>query len=348
MLTTKQGLNFAAIKQLIAQRVANAMTAYKANRNSKNRVNNETSGSAGGEVCHVHLAGRCTDLVECLCKMETELWNLSVKGTDIVGYTKCFQELALLYPTMVTPEYKKIKRSCDLRLQKVKGEGFVGMLLFAIRFWKEAVSSWESIWLSGGEARQDPNVVMGTFLINNRYASILFDTGADKSFVSTAFSPLINIALTALDVKYTIELADGKLVGTDTIIRGCTLNFPNRPFNIDLMPIELESFDVIIGMDWLSKYHVVIVFYEKLVRLPYGNETLTIQGDRSEYKHITTYRKVSMCSWHTLRRRRMKKSQRRSDLRTFPMFTDFLDVYPERFTGLRHLGQVDFKSILVP
>ncbi|GJZ60413.1 hypothetical protein Tco_0616229 [Tanacetum coccineum] len=43
-------------------------------------------------------------------KMETELWNLSVKGTDIVGYTKCFQELALLYPTMVTPEYKNIKR----------------------------------------------------------------------------------------------------------------------------------------------------------------------------------------------------------------------------------------------
>ncbi|GKD65325.1 retrovirus-related pol polyprotein from transposon TNT 1-94, partial [Tanacetum coccineum] len=69
------------------------------------------------------------------------------------------------------------------------------------------------------EARLDPNVVMGTFLINNRYASILFDTGADRSFVSTAFSPLINIALTALDVKYTIELADGKLVGTDTISR---------------------------------------------------------------------------------------------------------------------------------
>ncbi|GJS56975.1 putative reverse transcriptase domain-containing protein, partial [Tanacetum coccineum] len=71
---------------------------------------------------------------------------------------------------------------------------------------------------SKGEARQDPNVVMGTFLINNRYASILFDTGADKSFVSIATSPLINIALTALDVKYAIKLADGKLVGTDTLI----------------------------------------------------------------------------------------------------------------------------------
>ncbi|GJV29991.1 reverse transcriptase domain-containing protein [Tanacetum coccineum] len=45
-----------------------------------------------------------------LQKMETELWNLSVKGTDIIGYTRRFQELALLYPSMVTPKYKKFER----------------------------------------------------------------------------------------------------------------------------------------------------------------------------------------------------------------------------------------------
>ncbi|GKA97496.1 putative reverse transcriptase domain-containing protein [Tanacetum coccineum] len=122
------------------------------------------------------------------------------------------------------------------------------------------------------------------FLLNNHYASMLFDFGADRSFVSTTFSSLINVVPTILDVRYAIELANEKVVGSDTILRGCTLNLLNHPFNIDLMPLELGSFDVIIGMDWLLKYHVVIICDEKIGRIPYGNEVLTIQGDRSEVR----------------------------------------------------------------
>ncbi|GJW50115.1 putative reverse transcriptase domain-containing protein [Tanacetum coccineum] len=89
--------------------------------------------------------------------------------------------------------------------------------------------------------------------LKQRYASILFDTGTDRSFISSAFSSLIDIAQTPLENSYYVELADGKIVGVDTIMRGCTLNFLNHPFNIDLMPVELGSFDVIIGMDWLRR-----------------------------------------------------------------------------------------------
>nr|GEV90436.1 putative reverse transcriptase domain-containing protein [Tanacetum cinerariifolium] len=92
----------------------------------------------------------------------------------------------------------------------------------------------------------DANVVTGKFLLNNHCALILFDTGADKSFVSTAFSSLININPSTLDYSYDVELADGQIIGVNTIIRDCTLNFLNHPFNIDLMPVELGSFDVII------------------------------------------------------------------------------------------------------
>nr|GEV60714.1 hypothetical protein [Tanacetum cinerariifolium] len=100
----------------------------------------------------------------------------------------------------------------------------------------------------------DSKVVTGTFLLNNRYASILFDTCTDRSFVSTAFSSLIDIFPSTLDHDYDV-LADGKIIRVNTILHGCTINFLNHPFNIDLMPVELGSFDVIIGMDWLLKYH---------------------------------------------------------------------------------------------
>nr|GFB87243.1 hypothetical protein [Tanacetum cinerariifolium] len=90
----------------------------------------------------------------------------------------------------------------------------------------------------------DANVVTGTLLLNNRYASILFDTGADGSFVSTTFSTQINIAPATLDYYYDVELADGRIIRLNTILRGCTLNLLNHPFNIDLMPVELVEFQI--------------------------------------------------------------------------------------------------------
>ncbi|GJS74404.1 putative reverse transcriptase domain-containing protein [Tanacetum coccineum] len=136
------------------------------------------------------------------------------------------------------------------------------------------------------------NVVTGTFLINNHYASILFDTGADRSFISTTFSSLLNIIPTILDHGYDVELADDKIIGVNTIIRGCTLNFLNHPFNIDLMPVELSSFDVIIGMDWLTKYLAVIVCDEKIVRIPFGNEILIFRVFPEDLPGIPPARQV--------------------------------------------------------
>ncbi|GJS49354.1 putative reverse transcriptase domain-containing protein [Tanacetum coccineum] len=164
------------------------------------------------------------------------------------------------------------KRDCPKLKNKDGGNGNAQDWVYAVRNAEKR-----------GNASGNPyaNVVTGTFLLNNHYASILFDTSADRSFISTAFSSLINIAPTPLENCYDVELADGKLVGIDTIIRGCTLNFLDHPFNIDLMPVELGSFDVIIGMDWLRRCHAVIVCDEKLVQVPYGNETLTFCGNES-------------------------------------------------------------------
>nr|GEV55154.1 hypothetical protein [Tanacetum cinerariifolium] len=110
--------------------------------------------------------------------------------------------------------------------------------------------------IGGGGASLDSNVVMATFLINNHYAFILFDSGADRSFMSTTFSALLDVIPSTLDIR---------LLG--------------NPFNINLMPVELGSFDVVIGMDWLAKYHAVIVCDEKIVRVSYGDEVLIIEGD---------------------------------------------------------------------
>ncbi|GKF49559.1 putative reverse transcriptase domain-containing protein [Tanacetum coccineum] len=124
----------------------------------------------------------------------------------------------------------------------------------------------------GGDANLGSNTIAGTFLLNDHHAYMLFDSGTDKSFISNTFSALLDIIPSALDVSYAIELADGRTSETITVLRGCTLGLLRNPFNIDLMPIDLGSFDVFIGMDWLVKNHSVIVCDEKIVRIPYGNE----------------------------------------------------------------------------
>nr|GFA70202.1 hypothetical protein [Tanacetum cinerariifolium] len=139
----------------------------------------------------------------------------------------------------------------------------------------------------------DSNIVTGTFLLNNLYDSIVFDTGADRSFVSTTFSSQIDITPTALDHYYDVELADGRKNGLNTIFGGCTLNVLNHPFNIGLIPVELGSFDAIIGMDWLAKYEDVIVCAEKIVHIPCGNKTLIVRGDGSDQGNETRLNIIS-------------------------------------------------------
>ncbi|GKC30190.1 putative reverse transcriptase domain-containing protein [Tanacetum coccineum] len=128
--------------------------------------------------------------------------------------------------------------------------------------------------------KQGTNVVTGTFLLNNRYASVLFDLGSDKSFMNTRFSHLIDINPDRLDISYEVELADGKVVSTNTVLRGCTLNLVNHLFEIDLMPIELGAFDVIVMMGWLSEHDAVIVCGKKVVRIPCRNKMLIVEGDK--------------------------------------------------------------------
>ncbi|GJX36278.1 hypothetical protein Tco_0247835 [Tanacetum coccineum] len=144
-----------------------------------------------------------------------------------------------------------------------------------------------------------PNVVTGTFLLNNRYASILFDLGSDRSFVNTRFSSLLDIKPIKIEDSYEVELADGRVLGT---------------------------FDVIIGMDWLVNHDVIIICGKKVVRIPYGNKTLIVEGD----KGVSQLMVISCIKAHV------------------PVIRDFPNVFPEELPGLPLLRQVEFQIDLVP
>ncbi|GJU07738.1 putative reverse transcriptase domain-containing protein, partial [Tanacetum coccineum] len=313
-------------------------------------------------------------------KLEVELWNLKVIGTDVTGYNQRFQKLALLCVRMFPEESDKVERlrtrgSLKTLLETIKTNNDkktrgrtlaeptlqdlviinriqdlnlcvpIAITTITVHVLQNATSATNLVTWGvivevlrvlirvvtkeevgqvktdcpklkknnnnhGNQVRNahapakvyvvghagtnpDSNVVTGMFLLNNRYASILFDTGADRSFVSTAFSSQIDITPSTLDHYYDVELADRRIIGLNTILRGCTLNLLIHPFNINLMPVELGSFDAIIGMDWLAKYQAIIVCAEKIVRIPWGNETLIVHGDGSNQGNETRLNIIS-------------------------------------------------------
>ncbi|GJS04076.1 putative reverse transcriptase domain-containing protein [Tanacetum coccineum] len=171
------------------------------------------------------------------------------------------------------------------------------------------------------------NVVTGTFLLNNRYAFVLFDSGFNRSFVDTRFSSMLDIDPVKIGASYDVELVNGRVVSTNTILKGRTLNLVNHVFEIDLMPIELGTFDVIIGMYWLVKHNAVIVCGEKVVRIPYGNKMLIVESDKD-----VSRLKVISCI----------KAQ------DVPIIRDLPEVFPKELPGLPPPRQVEFRIDLVP
>ncbi|GJW33970.1 putative reverse transcriptase domain-containing protein [Tanacetum coccineum] len=322
-------------------------------------------------------------------KLEVELWELKVKGTDVIGYNQHFQELALLCGRMFPEESDKIEKYVgglpDMIHESVvasKPKTMQEATEMAIEVMDKRIYTFADLGhfardcrsttnannannqrgtgsgqkptcfecgvqghfkreclklknnnnrgnqVGGGNApakvyavghsgtNQDSNVVMGRFLLNNRYTSVLFDTGADRSFASTAFSSQVAITPTALDHYYDIELADGRIIGLNIILRGCTLNILNHPFNINLMPVELGSFDAIIGMDWLIKYQAIIVYAEKNVLRP--------PGENKEHYIVSL---VTEATRDTRLGTEDKSKEKR--LEDVPIVRDFPDVFPE-------------------
>nr|GEU36533.1 hypothetical protein [Tanacetum cinerariifolium] len=143
--------------------------------------------------------------------------------------------------------------------------------------------------------------------------------GSDKSFVDTRFSSMLDIDPVKIDASYEVELADGRVVSTNTVLKGYTLNLVNHPFEIDLMPIELGTFDVIIGMYWLFKHDAIIICGEKVVRKPYGNKTLTVKSDKGMSR---------------LKEKRLEDA---------PVIRDFPEVFRDHLPGLPPPRPVEFR-----
>ncbi|GJZ91158.1 putative reverse transcriptase domain-containing protein [Tanacetum coccineum] len=329
-------------------------------------------------------------------KMESELWNLTVKNNDLTTYTQRFQELTMLCTKMVPEEEDRVEKfigglpdniqgnviaaeptrlqdavrmANNLMDQKLKGYAMkndenkrkfdnnqkdnrrqqppfkrqnvrghnVARAYTAgnneRRVYNEPLplcnkSRGKAYVLGGGDANLDSNVVTGMFLLNNHYASVLFDSEDDQSFVSTIFSTLLDIIPDTLDVSYAVELADRRTSKTNTVLRG-------------------------------SNHHAVIVYDEKIVWIPYGDEVLIVQGDRCGKGKNSKLSIISCTKTHKyikkgcliflaqVTKKETEDKSKEKPLEDVPTVRDFPKVIPKDFPGLPAPRKVEFQFDLV-
>ncbi|KAC9449874.1 hypothetical protein E3N88_45822 [Mikania micrantha] len=219
--------------------------------------------------------------------------------------------------------------------------------------WKATNARGRAFEMNAGAAREDPSVVTGTFLVNNQFASILFDTGADLSFVSKEFEPLLGHKSSKLDRRYRIELANGKVIESGDIIKGCTLQLENHSFKIDLIPVELGSFDIVVGMDWLSKNRAEVICFEKVIRLLLSNgEVLVIHGElkKPPLKMINVMKaqKFLRKGYSAFLASIVDTKAEKSKIEEIPIVREYSEVFPEDLPGLPPVRQIEFRIDLVP
>ncbi|GKC24510.1 putative reverse transcriptase domain-containing protein, partial [Tanacetum coccineum] len=152
-------------------------------------------------------------------------------------------------------------------------------------------------------------------------------------FISTEFAPLLNVKPSIVNPGYVIEVADGKKVEVDRIIRDSKLELGNSLFSINLIPLGHGSLDVIVGMDWLSQNKAVIVCHEKVVEIPLeGSGILRVQGERT------------LGAAKALMNAKVDEPK----LSDIYVVRDYVDVFPEDLSGLPPQRQVEFRIDLVP
>ncbi|GKB18208.1 putative reverse transcriptase domain-containing protein, partial [Tanacetum coccineum] len=215
-------------------------------------------------------------------------------GAGHAAYTDRFHELARLVPHLVTPESGMIERS----IKKVEKKGSVGEPSKdrSERGANKRTRTVNAFATTGYLAKDYRGMPRNVNPINARNPTVkacyecgstnharAFMLGAEEARQDPRI--VTTIEPNELGFRCEIEVASGQLVKIDKVIKGCKLEIEGHVFDIDFIPFRHGSFDVIIGMDWLSNYKAEIIYHEKVVRIPLPDgKVLRLLGERPEEK----------------------------------------------------------------
>ncbi|XP_021979133.1 uncharacterized protein LOC110875243 [Helianthus annuus] len=167
----------------------------------------------------------------------------------------------------------------------------------------------ENCWSNNKGNKNKGKIYGGNGNVNGR------GKNQDFSFIYLEFKDMLGLKSTKLDISFTIELANGKLIESDKIVKGCSLELGGRKFKMDLIPVQLGSFDIVIGMDWLSINQAKVCLRKGCIAF---------------LAHI------------------VDKKAKELKLEEIPVVKEFPEVFPEDLPGIPPQRKVEFRIDLIP
>ncbi|GJR15980.1 putative reverse transcriptase domain-containing protein [Tanacetum coccineum] len=200
-------------------------------------------------------------------KMEDEFYHLIVKGNDLKTYVRRFQELATLCPTMVPDSEKMMEVFIGGLPRSIEGN----VTASKPQTLEEAINIAQRLMDQVGHLTKNCRNKGPATGSNLLPVTVTCHACGEKGHYANQCRKTTNN-----NAQGRAYMLRDKNAHQDPNV-GATLTLLNQPFKIDLMSIKLGSFDIVIGMDWLSKYHARIICDEKVVHIPIDGETLIIQ-----------------------------------------------------------------------
>ncbi|XP_074337001.1 uncharacterized protein LOC141674179 [Apium graveolens] len=207
--------------------------------------------------------------------------------------------------------------------------------------------------LTANQAAANSGTVSGTLLIGRRDAYVLFDTGSTHSVVSLSFVHHLGVAPSLLYPHMSISTPMGNSVVISDVYRECPIAVGDRSCKVNLLPMEMHDFDIILGMDWLSEHRATIDCQGK--RVIFGDADkpeFVYQGSqpKGDVKLISALKASKLlskgCDGYLAFVKDTSKDEPR--IEDYPVMREYEDVFPDELPGLPPHREVEFTIELVP
>ncbi|KAI3695283.1 hypothetical protein L1987_78278 [Smallanthus sonchifolius] len=203
------------------------------------------------------------------------------------------------------------------------------------------------------QARADPDVASGTFILDNTFVSVLFDSGASKSFISATFCKRVKYTVSKLERAFSVETAEGRTARVTDVVDNSMIKIEGHRFPVRLYVMVLGGFNVVLGMDWLTTNEAQIICKRKIIRLkaPDGSK-VEVFGDRdAPMPNVILMIKATnylRCGCEAYLVYVIDKCKEMKELDDVPVVRKYTEVFPEDLPGIPPDREIEFRIDLVP
>ncbi|XP_071695388.1 uncharacterized protein [Rutidosis leptorrhynchoides] len=192
------------------------------------------------------------------------------------------------------------------------------------------------------------DAITGMFLVNYVPAHVLFECGANCSFVSTTFCAKLNVPVSVINEPLSVEVGDGRIVPVTKFVSGITIDIEGSLFHVTCLVMPIPSFDVVLGMNWLSDHKASIKCDRKVISFSVdGGKRVVARGDRGGFRcpllSMMKARKSLSKGCDSFLAYAIDVKKEKKVVSDIPVVSEYPEVFPDELPGLPPIREVEYK-----